>query len=494
MTGEPWLHEAREWSGHWWLPEAPETTVPGVLRYEPDTGPRLSLIGGFASRIMREIAPGVSVDQGENRTWDVIHGVADNKEVTLLNCLPLSSTSYGMGVGPTAKQSIHAQTALVGVHLTAEDDRVFTGCRVSLEGLTDWSADSVFSMTMGLKDDDKLDGRGTIEATPVDGRSTRYLTTTIRLERHQTLPYFEHRRGSTLGRMTDAAALYVEPDEPASLAELRQTAHAMQDLLSLATHRVSAVLWLTLRMPPEDRERPEGYPVIPRDVSLYAEQRVLGDPLAKALDRGVLFTASDLPFEQVVPRWLGIRGRFAATVNLILGLRYVPGGYLETQLSQAATAAEAMHRALDLDPPIPTEEFKALRKAVLEAVPKERHRWASGLLARNEPSLRTRLLDLAGRPDHEAMEALLPDRARWAKMTVAARNNLAHTGRSTAHDLHELYAVSRVTTAVVLLNLLLEVGLSGERQRAILTGNSELSTACRLSREHCTSGSEGGSG
>ena len=86
------------------------------------------------------------------------------------------------------------------------------------------------------------------------------------------------------------------------------------------------------------------------------------------------------------------------------------------------------------------------------------------------------------------MKILLPDPERWTRMTVAARNNLTHTGRSSAHDLQELYAVARVTTAVVLLNLLHELGLRGERQRAILTENSEFSTACRLAREHCTTG------
>lgn len=486
MSGEPWLHESAEWTGHWWLPHDSENPHPGVLHYDPEDGLSLALIGGFEERIMRQDGPNAWAVMEGSRTWEMIFGLADNREITLLDCMPTSSKSYGMGMGPPAKQSIRAQTALVGVHLASEGEEVFTGCRVSLEGLTAWSADSVFCMKMGLKDDDKLDGRGTIEAAPVDGHSARYGTTTLRVEHHHTLPYFEHRRGNTLGRMTDSAVLYVEPDEPTSLDHLRKTAHALQDLISLATHRAAAVLWLTLRMPPEERERPEGYPVLPREVNVYAQQRVLGDPLAKAPDRGVLFTASDLPFESVVPRWLEIRDRFAATVNLLLGLRYVPGGYLETQLSQSVTAAEAMHRALQPDPPIPPEEFKTLKKSVLDAVPKERREWAGGLLARNEPSLKKRLLDLASRPDDEAMRTLLPDPDSWARMTTRARNELFHTGQSGKHDLDDLHAVARVTTAVVLLNLLQEVGLSGDQQRTILQDNNDLRLACRLAREHCS--------
>ena len=43
-----------------------------------------------------------------------------------------------------------------------------------------------------------------------------------------------------------------------------------------------------------------------------------------------------------------------------------------------------------------------------------------------------------------------------------------------------------MTIAGVLLNLLHELGLSAEKQLMIMQDNSELRTACRLSREHCT--------
>ena len=52
-------------------------------------------------------------------------------------------------------------------------------------------------------------------------------------------------------------------------------------------------------------------------------------------------------------------------------------------------------------------------------------------------------------------------------MATRARNDLAHTGRTSAHTLDDLYAVTRVTTAVVLHNMLHDLGLSSEKQRAI---------------------------
>lgn len=51
-------------------------------------------------------------------------------------------------------------------------------------------------------------------------------------------------------------------------------------------------------------------------------------------------------------------------------------------------------------------------------------------------------------------------------------------------DVMALYAVMRVTRAVVLVNILLESGLSEDRTLKALTDNKELSGACSLSRKH----------
>lgn len=482
MTDRPRLHEGAECSGWWWLPADPDETHPGVLRYDPDDGVRLSLIGGFEERALRHDDPSSAAVVIVPRDWSVVLGVANNRPVTLLDCLPTNTYSYNFG--DPATQVIEAQTALVGVHLASAGDPVFTGCKASIEDLTVWAAESPLSGTVVAGASGKPTG-GTLTLTALDSRSARYGNTTLRLGHYQTTPWYDRRRGRTVGRMTHHTVLRVEPDEPAALRDLSQVVHAVRDLVSLATHRACGLLWLVLTLPQEEGERAEGYPVVPREVDVYAQQTVRGDPEAKVPLHGGLFTCEDLPFETVVPRWLEIRDRFAATCNLILGLRYVPGGYLETQLTQAVTAAEAMHQALELDPPIPEEEFRALRAILLRVVPKGSRPWLSDRLTRNDPTLKARLRDLAARPDTEAMATLLPDPQQWAKMTTKARNDLAHTGQSPQFTVHELLAVARVTTAVVLLNLLHEVGLSGAQQQAILRDNRDLSTAASRSRKHC---------
>ncbi len=85
------LAEEHEWAGVWWLPDAPDEQVPGVLRYDSNGGLSLSLIGAFEDRIMSNPAPGKTVFHKGRRTWDVVHGAAEQREITLLDCYPTSS-------------------------------------------------------------------------------------------------------------------------------------------------------------------------------------------------------------------------------------------------------------------------------------------------------------------------------------------------------------------------------------------------------------------
>jgi hypothetical protein len=53
----------------------------------------------------------------------------------------------------------------------------------------------------------------------------------------------------------------------------------------------------------------------------------------------------------------------------------------------------------------------------------------------------------------------VPDVDRWARRTTLARNDLAHEGKTPSHSTDELIAVVDVTTAIVILNVLHELGL-----------------------------------
>lgn len=485
MSNDPLnLGEAGEWAGLWWLPDDPDEKVPGVLRYDVEGGLSLSLIGAFEDRIMSTPAPGVTAYHEGTRTWDVIYGAAEQREITLLGSVPSSSKrTIGARVASPDRQSVTATVAIIGAHVIGDEDPAFAGAEVSVEDLGLWAGSSVFEGLLGAPDG-KIDGTGRISVKPVEAQSVVVDDTEYRLVHTHTLPYFDQRKGGTVGRLRDAVSIRVAQAEPFSLTVALQTASLVQDLISLATHRAAGVIWLRLEVAGTESLLPNGQPATRRRADVLYSPAALGEHDAKVVDHHrVFFTCDSLPFEAVMPRWCEAHGRLQAATNMILGLRYAPARFVENNLLTAVGAAEVLHRNLHIDEkPFSKAEFTAMRDAMLDQVPdKHRDRFKGAI--RNDPTLRDRLYALAARPDEEAIAQLVPDIDHWARRTTRARNDLAHEGRTPNHSIEELTAVVEVTTGVVILNVLHELGLPAERQREIVQEHPQLRATFRTASE-----------
>jgi hypothetical protein len=485
MANDPLnLDESGEWAGLWWLPDSPDEQVPGVLQYERETGLSLSLIGAFKDRITSNPSPGVTAFHEGSRTWDVIHGVAEHREITLFRCVPnATKRTIGAQVKSPDKQTIVAATALIGAHASGEDDAAFSAVEVSVEDLNLWAATSVFKGYLGTSNG-KPDGSGSISVKRVEAQSVMVDGTEFRLLHRHTLPFFDLRRGGTVGRMRDSAFVRVVPEGPSSLSDALSSASLVQDLIALATHRAAGVIWLRLEVAVAGSVSGADHPAPRRYAEVLYTPPVLGKHDAKSIDHHrVFFTCASFPFEELMPRWCEAHGRLQTATNMILGLRYAPARYVESNLLTAVGAAEVLHRRLGIDEkPFPADEFKAIREAMLDHVP-EQHRGRFKGAIRNDPTLRDRLYALAARPDQEAIALLMPDVDRWAGRTTKARNDLAHEGRTPSHSIDELIAVVEVTTAVVILNVLHELGLPAARQREIMQTHPQLRATARLAHE-----------
>ncbi|MCI7306385.1 MAG: hypothetical protein MR522_09030 [Trueperella sp.] len=485
MTNNPLnLDEAVEWAGLWWLPDDPDERIPGTLRYDGEGSLSLALIGAFEDRIMSNYAPGAIASHEGTRTWDVIHGVAEQHEITLLDCVPTSGKRVmSSRVKSPDTQTVMATIAIIGAHVSGEDDAAFAAAEVSVEDLGFWAASSAFMGSFGASDG-KIDGTGTISVKPVEAQTVTVDGTEYRLAHTHTLPSFDHCKGRTVGRMCDTASVRVCRAEPFTLSAALEATRLIQDLISLAIHRAAGVIWLRLEVAETKSVPPEEHPLSRRRADVLYSPIGLGKHDAKVVEpRRVFFTCRELPFEKVVPRWCETHGRLRAATNMILGLRYAPAHFIENNLLTAVGAAEVLHRSLHIDEnPFPVEVFAKMREAMLGQVPEEyRDRFKAAI--RNDPTLRDRLRALAVRPDTEAIAQLVPDIDHWAKRTTRARNDLAHGGKTPAHSIDELIAIVESTTAVVILNILHELGLPAERQRQIVREHPQFRKVSQEVRE-----------
>lgn len=485
MSNDPLkLDESGEWAGLWWLSEAPDERLPGVLRYDGKGGLSLSLIGAFEERIFQQLAPGVKDELEGRSVWDLIYGVAQQREITLLGCVPIRSRrSVGARVDSPDMQTVKATTAIIGAHVSGREDAAFEAAEISVEDLTVWAASSVFSGHHGTRNG-MPDGTGEISVKPVAAQSVTANNTEYRLEHTHTLPFWDWSRGKTVGRMRDVVSIRVRWAEPSALKAALEAASLVQDLIALATHRAAGVIWLQLELTGTKVLLPDGRMLPPRRADVLYSPVAVGKSDEQAIDPGsVLFTCEMLPFEELMPHWCEVRRKLQAAINMILGLRYAPARFVENNLLMAVGAAEALHRGLGIEEkPISEVEFKKIRKAMLEQVPEE-YRGRFKELIRNSPTLRDRLLALAARPDQQAIGQLVPDVKYWAKRTTRARNDLAHEGKTPDHSIDELIAIVDTTSAVVILNVLHELRVPVERQREIVQDHPRFRMTCRKARE-----------
>lgn len=260
---------------------------------------------------------------------------------------------------------------------------------------------------------------------------------------------------------------------------------AFQDLLTLAMDAPCALLSESLT-PSEELLKDESAHA--RDIiDIFGEHILKGERDTAGVTNGRgLFTlgVNGIEFDKIVSEWLRIHADFRTTCDMVFGMKYVKGGYLQTQLITAVAAAESLHAALGFDPPLPNEEFAQRRRQLLEWIQKDQRDWLHQKLDGNEPSLRQRLLDLAQTPYPEIIAELIPNSEAWAKATKDERNAVAHGGKSMTRDVSLLNAIVTTTTAVVLLNLLHQLGIPADRVRSAADDNQTLKSAKYLANKH----------
>jgi len=427
---------------------------------------------------------------GEPRTWPLLLGESDGEPVTLLDCQSTHFESQLFG-NPIA-QTLIAMQAFVGIHLDVPDQVAFKAISIKIENLHAWTAATGLSEQVEFEDGRQ---RGpVIRADFPEEQSACVADYRITLV-HSFFTGGEFTRSGTTARIAEAVELSIEPVEGLrSAANLFAFGKPLQDLITLATDRPAAVLSMVLVAPPTDDASAckDGAPQHDRTVHVHQKQVVDADPEATALrPHELLFSLADIGFEKIIPTWFGLHEDLRSACNMLFGLHYIQEGYLQDRLVIAVSAAEALHRQLSTDPPMSDEEFKALRKQASDAVPAERRQWVRDRLW-NEPTLKERLLYLASLPASEAVDALVPDRERWATSAKKARNALVHRTKKKGHSpsIDEMIAVAEVTRALLTLVLMAQAGLSPVVQQRIVRQSPKFQRVCQVARRHLSAKSD----
>jgi hypothetical protein len=132
------LAEQFEYEGYWWLPKAPQDSIAGKLRFDPEQGGVLELRGVFkgVSPFEELQKTGHAVVGDETKRYDLILGVVKGKLITLKDCIG----SWGGFSSPGFEQSkFFSGLVFEGVHFERVEDVRFKKIFIHYSYLNEWA-------------------------------------------------------------------------------------------------------------------------------------------------------------------------------------------------------------------------------------------------------------------------------------------------------------------------------------------------------------------
>ena len=102
-----------EYKGRWWLPDKPEKQISGTLRFTPNEGAILDLIGSFKA----------TKDINKILKPEIILGISNGKKITLHKCFETKLNN--VSVPESLTSSFYANEVFVGAHFQKSEDIKF---------------------------------------------------------------------------------------------------------------------------------------------------------------------------------------------------------------------------------------------------------------------------------------------------------------------------------------------------------------------------------
>ena len=132
------MNKAFEINGFWWLPESPQTKIPGTLSFSPGNILRLNLMGALNEIEEKKFPSSNFINP------NIILGISsEGKSVTLIKCLQTGGFSSFSDAGSFYSTKFIVHIAFFGVHLFSSENILFSSITVKFHNLDNWYNESL---------------------------------------------------------------------------------------------------------------------------------------------------------------------------------------------------------------------------------------------------------------------------------------------------------------------------------------------------------------
>ncbi|MDZ5077448.1 HEPN domain-containing protein [Nesterenkonia sp. HG001] len=409
-------------SGTWWPAAAATDPRGGILTFSTSTGGRLMLGEPSASSTRAPEASGAPTADDA-----VCHGETDSSAGQLagepITLLGVTGLEFADPEDKASAEDLVADVVLRGARVDSADEHSFQEAVAEIPELASWMTPTGSATTHDPDAGPINPVRIAVPCLTTQARDAHSLHFTV--ERAAAGPSGAAGPGEDLlgPEALDRPAplsMRLSAEGPGlSVDEVRQHFHAVQDLITLATLAPPAPLWAQLRTDQNSF-----------DSALFWRQGLAhaGPPAGGG---ALVFSSADAPFETLLPRWYALRLQHRVAVDLFMGALRSPHRFTEMNLLVLIASAEALFA---------TTDGRSKRQ-------------------RKDATLRIKLAAMAERVSlDETITVNLPAQ-EWADRAARVRNSFTHTGEASGYSAAQLQELVGITAAVVVLNLLRDLGV-----------------------------------
>lgn len=453
--------EEFEYKGIWFLPEKPEGQICGILKFTPDDGAILDLIGSFKdiAEINKMLSP------------KIILGISSNgKKITLYNCFENKSNFSFPGFQTC---SFYVDIVFVGAHFQKTEDVRFKSLSIHYSNLDEWVNISGFDIKQSLAEKEAIIKYKLPE--PFQANINDDLK--ILLNTSATGPSWSLVQKEAA--IKQKSEIKIEPSNDMSFENYRKMMNQIQNFLSLGV--TEPVYPLTVEGITEINKEMIKDMVHNPPIAIFFKLPEIFK-LSKTLPPiYMLFTFKDIStrFESFLKNWFKKAELLEPVYNLYFGTLYNSNMYLEHKFLSLIQAIESYHQRVHKGKYLPDREYKMVYDVLVNAIPNEtksdlKDRLKMYLKYGNEFSLRKRLKEIFDW-HQEILDMLIKnDKAAFIDDVINTRNYLTHYNTDSKEQTISGEALFHLTIKLKILVeicLLIELGFSQKEIKSLFSRN-----------------------